>query len=172
MVIRTNTPHLNAAGKGDMMNPAPTPEQQEQDALRLGKVRELINSWVTTTGMNVLIAPEALKEIKYARTMLYDQLDERVKAKVACRESFWSADEAMSVYARAHTMFGMEPHSLIMCLALGVPVVHAVHSNMAGRSGCFGILAYRSGFLRLIKPPHPISREPFYQFIKITKRAK
>nr|WP_293837465.1 polysaccharide pyruvyl transferase family protein [uncultured Arsenicibacter sp.] len=134
VVIRTNTPHLNAAGKGDMMNPAPTPEQQEQDALRLGKVRELINSWVTTTGMNVLIAPEALKETKYARTMLYDKLDERIKAKVVCRETFWSADEAMSVYARAHTMFGMEPHSLIMGLALGVPVVHA-RSLKHGRKG-------------------------------------
>ena len=57
--------------------------------------------------------------------MLYDQLDDSIKAKVVCRETFWSADEAMSVYARAHTMFGMEPHSLIMGLALGVPVVHA-----------------------------------------------
>jgi polysaccharide pyruvyl transferase WcaK-like protein len=31
----------------------------------------------------------------------------------------------MSVYARAHTLFGMEPHSLIMGLALGKPVIHA-----------------------------------------------
>ncbi|MDF7816662.1 polysaccharide pyruvyl transferase family protein [Runella sp. MFBS21] len=125
VVVRTNTPHLNATGKGDMMNPAPSPEQQQQDALRLGKVKDLINQWVTTTGMKVLIAPEALKETKYAKTMLYDQLEENIKAKVVCRETFWSADEAMSVYARAHTMFGMEPHSLIMGLALGVPVVHA-----------------------------------------------
>lgn len=31
----------------------------------------------------------------------------------------------MSVYARAHSMFGLEPHSLIMGLVLGVPIVHA-----------------------------------------------
>ena len=35
-----------------------------------------------------------------------------------------NADEAMSVYARAHSMFGIEPHSLIM--ALEVPVIHAL----------------------------------------------
>lgn len=125
VVIRTNTPHLYSSGKGDLMNPAPSPEQQQQDSLRLGKVKDLITQWVQTTGLKVLIAPEALKETKYAKTMLYDQLDADIKAKVVCRETFWSADEAMSVYARAHCMFGMEPHSLIMGLALGVPVVHA-----------------------------------------------
>jgi polysaccharide pyruvyl transferase WcaK-like protein len=31
----------------------------------------------------------------------------------------------MSVYARAHTLFGLEPHSLIMGLALGKPIIHA-----------------------------------------------
>lgn len=40
----------------------------------------------------------------------------------------------MSVYACAHSMFGIEPHSLIMGLALGVPVVHA-RSLAHGRKG-------------------------------------
>lgn len=125
VVIRTNTPHLNSTGKGDLMNPAPSPEQQEQDRSRMNKVKDLISTWVRQTGKKVLIAPEALKETRYGKTMLYDTLDEDVKAKVVCRETFWNADEAMSVYARAHCMFGMEPHSLIMGVALGVPVVHA-----------------------------------------------
>jgi len=107
------------------MNPAPSPEQQEQDKSRMNKVKDLISTWVRQTGKKVLIAPEALKETRYGKTMLYDTLDEDVKAKVVCRETFWNADEAMSVYARAHCMFGMEPHSLIMGVALGVPVVHA-----------------------------------------------
>ncbi|WP_428667333.1 polysaccharide pyruvyl transferase family protein [Runella sp.] len=134
VVIRTNTPHLNATGKGDLMNPAPSPEQQEQDRLRLDKVKDLITKWVQTTGQKVLIAPEALKETKYGKTMLYDQLEADIKPKVICRETFWSADEAMSVYARANCAFGMEPHSLIMALALGVPVVHA-RSLKHGRKG-------------------------------------
>lgn len=125
IILRTNTPHLGDTGKGNLLNPEATPEKQEEDRRRLDKVKALINHWVRTTGQQVLIAPEALKETKYGRTMLYDQLDEDIKRKVVFREEFWSADEAMSVYARAHTLFGMEPHSLIMGLALGVPILHA-----------------------------------------------
>lgn len=40
------------------------------------------------------------------------------------RDTFWNADEALSVYKRAHTVVGMEPHSLIMALAVGVPIMH------------------------------------------------
>ncbi|GAB3166539.1 polysaccharide pyruvyl transferase family protein [Telluribacter humicola] len=125
VVLRTNTPHLDDTGKGNLMNPEATPEKQAEDHRRLDKVKALINHWVRTTGQQVLIAPEALKETRYGKTMLYDQLDEAVKKKVVFREAFWSADEAMSVYARTHTIFGMEPHSLIMGLALGVPILHA-----------------------------------------------
>jgi polysaccharide pyruvyl transferase WcaK-like protein len=57
-----------------------------------------------------------------------------VQGNVVWRDSYWNADEAMSVYARAHSMFGIEPHSLIMGLALGVPVVHA-RALSHGRKG-------------------------------------
>lgn len=125
VVLRTNTPHLNATGKGDLLNPDPTPEQQAEDQSRMAKVSQMIRHWVKTTGHKVLIAPEALKETRYGRTLLYDKLDADIKPSVVFRDTFWNADEAMSVYARAHTLFGMEPHSLIMGLAVGVPVLHA-----------------------------------------------
>ncbi|RIV21189.1 polysaccharide pyruvyl transferase family protein [Fibrisoma montanum] len=126
VVIRTNTKHIYDKGSGSVLNPAkPTPEQQEQDRQRLGKVRELITTWVRETGMKVLLAPEVSKEVAQAKTGVYDQLPADIQSKVVCRDTFWNADEAMSVYARAHSMFGIEPHSLIMGLALGVPVVHA-----------------------------------------------
>lgn len=126
VVIRTNTPHLYDKSKGSALNPAqPTPLQQEQDRQRLAKVRELVTAWVRQTGLKVLLAPEVSKEVAQAKTGVYDQLPAEIQSKVVWRDSYWNADEAMSVYARSHSMFGIEPHSLIMGLALGVPVVHA-----------------------------------------------
>lgn len=135
VVIRTNTKHVYDTGKGSVMNPAQaTPEQQEQDRLRLGKTRDLITTWVRETGLKVLLAPEVSKEVAQNKTGVYDQLPADVQPNVVWRDSFWNADEAMSVYARAHSMFGIEPHSLIMGLALGVPVVHA-RALSHGRKG-------------------------------------
>ncbi|WP_373331207.1 polysaccharide pyruvyl transferase family protein [Salmonirosea aquatica] len=125
VVVRTNTPHLDSDGKGNLLNPTQTPEKMAEDRLRLDKLKAMITHWVRTTDLKVLIAPEALKETKYGKTLLYDHLDNDVKQKTVFRDTFWNADEAMSVYARAHTIFGMEPHSLIMGLALGVPIIHA-----------------------------------------------
>ena len=135
VVIRTNTKHVYDTGKGSLMNPAqPTPEQQEQDRVRMGYVRDLIITWVRETGLKVLLAPEVSKEVTQNKTKVYDLLPTDVQSKVVWRDTYWNADEAMSVYARAHSMFGIEPHSLIMGLALGVPVVHA-RSLLHGRKG-------------------------------------
>jgi polysaccharide pyruvyl transferase WcaK-like protein len=65
---------------------------------------------------------------------VFDALPPDVQAKVVWRDAFWNADEALSVYARAHSLFGIEPHSLIMGLAAGVPVVHA-RPLVHGRKG-------------------------------------
>lgn len=39
-------------------------------------------------------------------------------------EYFWNADEAASIFARAHTVIGHEPHSPIIALANGTPILH------------------------------------------------
>jgi polysaccharide pyruvyl transferase WcaK-like protein len=125
VVIRTNTPHPYAK-KDNALNPANiSPELKREDSMRLGKVIDVIKNWIHTTGYKVLLAPEAFKEMQSAKTMIVDKLPADIRSKVVCRDTFWSADEAMSVYARAHTLFGMEPHSLIMGLALGKPIIHA-----------------------------------------------
>lgn len=135
VVIRTNTKHVYATGKGDLMNPAQlTPAQQEQDRVRMAATRDLVTTWVRETGLKVLLAPEVSKEVAQNKTQVLDQLPADVQAKVVWRDTFWNCDEAMSVYARAHSMFGIEPHSLIMGLALGVPVVHA-RALSHGRKG-------------------------------------
>lgn len=135
VVIRTNTKHVYDKSGGSLMNPAQaTPEQQEQDRMRMGYVRDLITTWVRATGLKVLLAPEVSKEVAQNKQKVYDLLPADVQKEVVWRDSYWNCDEAMSVYARAHSMFGIEPHSLIMGLALGVPVVHA-RSLAHGRKG-------------------------------------
>jgi hypothetical protein len=39
-------------------------------------------------------------------------------------EYFWNADEAASIFARAHTIVCHEPHSPIIALANGTPIIH------------------------------------------------
>lgn len=135
VIIRTNTPKLAIIEGVDLLNPAkPTAEQQKQDQERMAKVIEMITVWVRKTGLKVLVAPEMDKEMIPAKTMVMDKLPADVKDKVVVRDTFWNADEAMSVYARAHCIFGMEPHSLIMGMALGVPILH-VRSVSHGRKG-------------------------------------
>ncbi|QHV93911.1 polysaccharide pyruvyl transferase family protein [Spirosoma endbachense] len=124
VVILTNTPYANRRSNAiDLIKSVA--ELQEQDNERMAKIRVMITSWVRDTGLKVLLAPEVTKEIETAKSFLYDQLPDDVKANVVWRDTFWNADEALSVYARAHTIYGMEPHSLIMGLTLGVPVLHA-----------------------------------------------
>jgi polysaccharide pyruvyl transferase WcaK-like protein len=70
VLIRTNTPHPYAS-KDNALNPANiTPELKREDSSRIGKVTELINQWVHTTGYKVLLAPESFKEMQSARTMI------------------------------------------------------------------------------------------------------
>lgn len=124
VVTLTNTAPLDA--KADPLNPSQRSSlQEEQDTLRMAKVREMITQWVRKTGYKVLLAPEVNKEMKPAKEWIYDLLPADIQSKVVWRNDFWNVSEACSVYARAHTIFGMEPHSLIMGLTMGVPIIHA-----------------------------------------------
>ncbi|MBM3889716.1 MAG: polysaccharide pyruvyl transferase family protein, partial [Verrucomicrobia bacterium] len=101
-----------------------TPQQQADDARRAAVYHELIAAWVKRTGYKVLIAPEVEKEMVHNKRLLYDPLAGDIKAYVVNRETFWNADEAASVFARAHTAVCHEPHSLIIALANGTPIIH------------------------------------------------
>jgi polysaccharide pyruvyl transferase WcaK-like protein len=88
------------------------------------RLREVVTDWVRETGMRVLLAPEVEKEIEAARRLILERLPSDVRAEVVLRETFWSVDEAASVYDRAHTVVSMEPHSCIIALAFGTPAIH------------------------------------------------
>lgn len=127
---RTNTGKLD--GSDAPLNPKnPTDAQKADDERRAAKYREVITAWVKKTGMKVLIAPEVDKEIGHNKRLLFDPLPADIQAMVVNRETFWNADEAASVFARARACVCHEPHSLIIALANGTPIIHtysAFHS--------------------------------------------
>lgn len=121
--LRTNT--QKHPGTDSFLNPAnPTPEQQADDERRAEVFRKLVTAWVKETGLKVLISPEVEKEIKHNKRLILDRLSPEIAKNVVLRDVFWNADEAASVFARAHTVVCHEPHSCIIALANGTPILH------------------------------------------------
>ena len=125
--VRTNTPKYPGVDdpRPEKLNPLyPTPKQTEDDARRSAKYRDLITRWVQTTGGKVLIAPETIKEMGHNKRLIFDPLPSEIQKHVVNLEYFWNADEAASIFARAHTVVCHEPHSPIIALANGTPILH------------------------------------------------
>jgi hypothetical protein len=72
----------------------------------------------------VLIAPEVKKEMEHNKRLIHDPLPPEIQKHVVNLEYFWNADEAASIFARAHTVVCHEPHSPIIALANGTPTIH------------------------------------------------
>ncbi|MCX7824042.1 MAG: polysaccharide pyruvyl transferase family protein [Verrucomicrobiae bacterium] len=125
--LRTNTAKLPGVDdpRTPKLNPLhPTPAQIADDERRAAVYRDLITRWVKRTGLKVLIAPEVKKEMEHNKRLLHDPLPEDIRRHVLNLDHFWNADEAASVFARAHTAVCHEPHSLIIALANGTPILH------------------------------------------------
>jgi polysaccharide pyruvyl transferase WcaK-like protein len=125
--LRTNTPKFPGVDdtRTPKLNPLhPTPAQVADDERRAGVYRTLMAEWIRRTGHKVLIAPETIKELGHNRRLLFDPLPADLKPHVVNCDEFWNADEAASVFARAHTVVCHEPHSPIIALANGTPIVH------------------------------------------------
>ncbi|TDE14856.1 polysaccharide pyruvyl transferase family protein [Dyadobacter psychrotolerans] len=86
-------------------------------------IREAIIAVVRQTDLKILIVPENETQVHIGKEMLYDPLPEDVKKRVVWRDHYWLTDEAVSTYARSAGLFGLEMHSPIMCIALGIPAV-------------------------------------------------
>ena len=87
-------------------------------------LRELVTLWVRETGLKVILCPEMTYEIAVAKEHVFDPLPEDVKPHVVWRDTFWLADEACSVYARAVAVVSAECHSPILALAQGTPAFY------------------------------------------------
>ena len=123
IMLRTNTPKHPT--RDDPLNPQkPTAAQQREDETRAAKLREVMTAWVRETGLKIVIAPEVDKEIAHNRRLLFDPLPADVQAMVVPRDTFWLPDEAASVFAHARAVVCHEPHSCIIALAMGTPILH------------------------------------------------
>jgi hypothetical protein len=87
-------------------------------------LRDLITLWVRETGLKVILCPEMTYEIAVAKEHLFDPLPADVKPHVIWRDTFWLADEACSVYARAVAVVSAECHSPIIALSQGTPAFY------------------------------------------------
>ena len=127
MQLRTHSP--SSPGVDDKrpqkLNPLhPTPENIADDTRRAKVYQDLIAMWVRETGWKVVIAPEVYKEMEYNKKFVYDPLRDDLKKHVVNFDDFWNVDEACSFYSRAHTVICHEPHTPIMALAVGTPMMH------------------------------------------------
>ncbi len=86
-------------------------------------IRQAIIAVVKQTNLKVLLVPENETQIRIGKEMLYDPLPDDVKQRVVWRDKYWLTDEAVSTYARSAGLFGLEMHSPIMCIALGIPAI-------------------------------------------------
>jgi hypothetical protein len=127
VMIRTNTPKYPGVddSRPEKLNPLhPTPKQIADDERRAAKYRELVTLWIQKTGGKVLIAPETIKEMGHNKRLIHDPLPPELQKHVVNLDEFWNADEAASIFARAHTVICHEPHSPIIALANGTPIIH------------------------------------------------
>ncbi len=125
--LRTHTPSTPGVDdkRPQKLNPLhPTPENIADDTRRAKVYQDLIAKWVQHTGWKVVIAPEVYKEMEYNKKFVYDPLPDDLKKHVVNFDEFWNVDEACSFYARAHTVICHEPHTPIMALAAGTPIMH------------------------------------------------
>lgn len=124
--LRTKTParlpeELPPGYRPEWNSPVP---DEALDTARADKFASLITAWVRRTGLRVLIAPEAKKEMAHNRRLIVDRLPADARPAVATLETFWSVMEAASVFRQARVVVCHEPHSPIIALANGVPAVH------------------------------------------------
>lgn len=109
----------------------PTHEDLRREAVTAATIdedmagfRTVIEEWVRTTGLPVLICPEMTYQVELAQRRLAEGYDPAVAAKVHVLPQYWGPVEAASVYAHATAVASIECHSPILALAGGTPAVY------------------------------------------------
>jgi hypothetical protein len=62
-------------------------------------------------------------QVPLSKQFLYEKLPRDVQKRTVLKESYWITDEALQVYANAHSLISMEMHSPIMFTVLGKPAI-------------------------------------------------
>ncbi len=156
ILLRTNTAKLPGVDdtRTPKLNPLhPTPEQVADDERRAAKYRKLVTIWVEKTGHKVLIAPETIKEMGHNKRLIHDPLPPEIQKQVVNLDYFWNADEAASIFARAHTVVCHEPHSPIIAMANGTPIIHTYSEFHSPKCWMFRDLGLPEWLLEMDETP-------------------
>jgi len=105
-----------------------TPEREQR---HLQKYKQLIEGWIGKTGLPVVICPEAKTEAPILRKKLHAILSASAQRQSVCMDSFWTPEQACSLYRRARIVVG-HMHTMIYALSVGTPVLHIPYAE-AGR---------------------------------------
>ena len=87
------------------------------------KMRQIITDIVRGSSFKVLICPEMTYQVPLGRKFLYERLPGDIRERCVLKKEYWITDEALQVYAAAHSLVSMEMHSPIMFTALGKPAI-------------------------------------------------
>jgi polysaccharide pyruvyl transferase WcaK-like protein len=108
-----------------------TPDDDIKDAINdrttetdHAKLRDMIVSYVRSTGNKVAAVPEMTYQIELAKQQLVDPLPADVKKKIVWRDTYWGPDEAASVYRVAQAVVSIECHSPLIALHNGTPAFY------------------------------------------------
>lgn len=117
------SPWWELKSKKRAMDPAKHALNEQMKEKDNAPIREAIIAVVRQTNKKVLLVPENETQVRIGKEMLYDPLPDDVKKRVVWRDTYWLTDEAVSTYARSAGLFGIEMHSPIMCIAIGIPAI-------------------------------------------------
>ena len=124
-------PRLRYTPYYKIRNSPRTKEDEHKDAINdrtterdHTKLREMIVSYVRSTGGKVMVCAEMTYQVEMGRDVLVNPLPEDVKRNVVWRDTYWLPDEAASIYAQALAVVSVECHSPLIALHQGTPTFY------------------------------------------------
>jgi hypothetical protein len=124
-------PRLRYTPYYKIRNSPRTKEDEHKDAINdrtterdHTKLREMIISYVRSTGGKVMVCAEMTYQVEMGRDVLVNPLPEDVKRNVVWRDTYWLPDEAASIYAQALAVVSVECHSPLIALHQGTPTFY------------------------------------------------
>ena len=124
-------PRLRYTPYYKIRNSPRTKEDEHKDAINdrtterdHTKLREMIVSYVRSTGGKVMVCAEMTYQVEMGRDVLVNPLPEDVKRNVVWRDTYWLPDEAAAIYAQALAVVSVECHSPLIALHQGTPTFY------------------------------------------------
>jgi len=118
---------------------------REKDHLE--KIRFFIDNWLKETGMPVVLCPEAGCDVLKLKK-IYQGLSPEARKRVVCMNSFWTPEQACSLYKRSRFIVG-HMHSIIFSLSAGTPALHIPFSEAGRKAWMMGDLGLDDWLLNI-----------------------